>query len=117
MNMKIASMAAALALFGFVAAANAGEAVSLNAAQMDGVTAGADPSRSFDFSKWINIHETVNKYVNKQIYADADIFDNIAEGEAVATCSGFDCLAETLTVTDTTPFSGTAYSSSLSATD
>ncbi|MCO6440139.1 MAG: hypothetical protein J5I81_03435 [Nitrococcus mobilis] len=116
MSIKIASMVAGLVLFGFVSAANAGEAIALNKAQMDGVTAGfGDPS--FSFTKFILIDEYVNKYINKNVYSDTYVDGKLAEGEAFATCFGYDCLSETLTVTDVNPYGTTAYSGSTSASN
>ena len=117
MNIKITSMAAGLALFGFVVTANAGEAISLNGPQMDGVTAGwgnYDPP-TYTFKKRIDIQENVYKNVYKDVAAFTYVQGNLADAEAVGTCAAHDCLTETLTDTFTDGYFTQSYSGSLSA--
>jgi hypothetical protein len=115
MNTKMTSLVAGIALLAGVGIANAEE--RLTAASMDGVTAAGYSVPTFQFSKRIETDVDVNIDINKDIDADVDIDGHIADGEAYAICWGYDCIAETLTVTETTPVSGESYSGSLSATD
>lgn len=99
MNAKMTSLVAGIALLAGVGVANAEE--RLTAASMDGVTAaGGD---------YLHVWKNVNVYV--------DVHGNLAHATADATCTGYNCLAQSATYTDTTPYSGTASSYSVSATD
>ena len=99
MNAKMTSLVAGIALLAGVGVANAEE--RLTAASMDGVTAAG--------GHYLNVWKNVD--------VDVDVYGNLAHATAGATCYGNDCLAQTSTYTNTTPYSGTASSSSVSATD
>lgn len=101
MNAKITSLFAGIALLAGVGIANAEE--RLTAASMDGVTAAGG------YGDYLHVWKDVNAYVN--------VHGNLAHATAGADCYGWNCLAQTSTYTNTTPWSGSAYSSSTSATD
>lgn len=115
MNAKMTSLVAGIALLAGVGIANAEE--RLTAASMDGVTAGWYSSPTFQFSKNIDTDVNVDLTVHKTINSTATVTGKVADGEAYASCSATNCVAETLTVTDTGSYGPTtSYSSSLSAT-
>ncbi len=116
MNAKMTSLFAGVALLAGVGVANAEE--RLTAASMDGVTAaGYYNVPTFQFSKNIDTNVNVDLTVHKTLTSNVVVTGKLADGEAYASCSATNCVAETLTVTDT-GYSGptTSYSSSLSAT-
>jgi hypothetical protein len=100
MNAKITAIAAGIALLAGVGIANAEE--RLTAASMDNVTAAG----GYD-----------SLHVWKNVYTNVYVSGNLAHASAGATCYGGDCLAQTATSTNTTPWSGSASSTSVSATD
>ena len=75
------------------------------------------------------LHETVrvdkDVDINKDVKIDVDkmfktfsfVKGNVADAEAAATAHGWDSNAETLTITQTDPYSSAAYSESLSQSD
>lgn len=99
--------------------ANAEEPLTLNADQMDQVTAGGFAFVDVELivTKFKDIFENVNKFVVKEVNAVVDVEGFLADAEAGANCFGFNCLAETLTITDSRAdlFTATAFSESLSA--
>ena len=100
MNAKMTSLFAGVALLAGVGVANAEE--RLTAASMDGVTAAGYYSvPTFQFSKNINTDVDVNLDVHKTINSNVVVTGKLADGEAYASCSATNCVAETLTVTDT----------------
>jgi hypothetical protein len=115
MKAKMMSLFAGVALLAGVGIANAEE--RLTAASMDGVTAGTYVP-NFTFVKYIDTN--VNSYLNQYKDVDSSVYVNgkLADSEAAATCSAYNCLTETLTVTNT-GYSGptSSYSQSLSATN
>ena len=113
MNAKMTSFFAGIALLSSVGIANAEE--RLTAAAMDGVTAGY---YNVSFTKYVNTN--VNAYLD--VYKDVDskvyVDGKLADAEAAASCSAYNCLTETLTVTNTGSYGPTtSYSQSLSATN
>lgn len=113
MKAKMISVFAGMALLAGVGIANAEE--RLTAASMDGVTAGTY-APDFSFVKYVdtNVTSYLNQYknVDSSVYVDG----KLADAEAAATCSAYDCLTETLTVTNTGYYGPTSsYSQSLSA--
>jgi hypothetical protein len=59
----------------------------------------------------------IDIYVNKYVSSYANPKGNLADAEAYADAVGKDSLAETLTLSSTTPFSSNAYSGSTSASN
>jgi hypothetical protein len=59
----------------------------------------------------------IDIYVNKYVSSYANPKGNLADAEAYADAVGKDSLAETLTLSSTTPYSSSAYSGSTSASD
>jgi hypothetical protein len=105
MTSKFLSLVAGVAALGLVgAAANAAEPMHLTDAQMDSVTAGL-----FDLD--------VTEKLKARINVGVDIDGNLAKALAAADAYGKNTLAETVTVTETTKYSSSALSQSLSATD
>jgi hypothetical protein len=107
------SLFAGIAFLSSVGIANAEE--RLTTAAMDGVTAGW---YDVSFTKYINTN--VNAYLDVYKDVDSDVYvdGKLADAEAAASCSAYDCLTETLTVTNTGYYGpSTSYSQSLSATN
>lgn len=75
------------------------------------VSGGLRGSVSLDVFK----RSSINVFVNKNVFSNANPKGNLADAEAYADASGKDSLAETLTLSNTTPFSSSAYSGSTSA--
>jgi hypothetical protein len=114
MNAKMSSLFAGVALLAGVGIANAEE--RLTTASMDSVTAGWYTVPTVSFYK--NIDTNVNTYLNvhKTVSSDVYVSGQLADAEASASCSSYNCVSETLTVTNTGYYTPTtAYSSSLSA--
>jgi len=114
MNAKMTSLFAGIALLAGVGVANAEE--RLSAASMDGVTAAG--YNSVYFNK--DIYTNVNAYLNVDKTVDSSVYVNgkLADAEAAASCSAYNCLTETLTVTNTGYYGPTtSYSQSISAAD
>ncbi len=63
----------------------------------------------------VNKKSVINVFVNKSVTSFANPKGNLADAEAYADASGADSLAETLTLSSTTPYSSSAYSGSTSA--
>lgn len=113
MNAKMTSLFAGAALLAGVGVANAEE--RLSAASMDGVTAAGS---SVYFTKYINTNVTANLDVYKDVKSDVYVDGKLADAEAAAACSAYNCLTETLTVTNTGSYGDTSsYSQSISATN
>jgi hypothetical protein len=111
MNAKMSSLFAGIALLAGVGIANAEE--RLTAASMDSVTAGW---YNVSFYKDINTNVDATLHVNKTVNSDVYVNGQLADAEASASCSSYNCVSETLTVTNTGYYSPTtAYSQSLSA--
>jgi hypothetical protein len=112
MNAKMSALFAGITLLAGVGIANAEE--RLTAASMDGVTAGW-----YNVSFYKDINTNVDAYlnVNKDVNSDVYVNGQLADAEAAASCSSYNCLTETLTVTNTGYYTPTtSYSQSLSAT-
>jgi hypothetical protein len=113
MNAKMTSFFAGIALLSSVGIANAEE--RLTTAAMDGVTAGW---YNVSFTKYINTNVNAYLDVNKDVKSDVYVDGKLSDAEAAASCSAYDCLTETLTVTNTGYYGpSTSYSQSLSATN
>jgi hypothetical protein len=113
MNPKTSSLFAGIALLAGVGIANAEE--RLTAASMDSVTAGWS---NVSFYKDINTNVNTVLNVDKTVSSDVYVSGKLADAEASASCSSYNCVSETLTVTNTGYYTPTtAYSSSLSATN
>jgi hypothetical protein len=116
---KMTSLVIGAALVIGAGAVSAEEPMRLTAAQMDGVTAGADiferDAFRFDFAKRIDKAIVVDKFVDKNAYSDVQVRGNLAEAEAFAKTTAPDGLAETETFTFTDGFTTIANSDSLSA--
>jgi hypothetical protein len=114
MNAKTSSLFAGIALLAGVGIANAEE--RLTAASMDSVTAGWYTVPNVSFYKDINTNVNTVLNVDKTVSSDVYVSGKLADAEASASCSSYNCVSETLTVTNTGyHIPTTAYSSSLSA--
>ncbi len=107
------------ALAGAISVASAEEPLTLNANQMDRVTAGGFGFVDVELivTKFKDVQENVLKDVNKNITTTVDVDDFLADAEAGANCLGLDCVSETLTITDVRAdlLTATSFSESLSA--
>jgi hypothetical protein len=113
--MNVKSLIAGVALLAGVSVANAQEPLRLSEASMDGVTAGAYNSVYFDKDIYTNVNAYLDVYKDVDSYAYVN--GQLADAEAAASCYSYNCLTETLTVTNTGyGFPTTSYSQSLSAT-
>jgi hypothetical protein len=113
MKAKMTSIFVGMALFAGVGIANAEE--RLTAASMDNVTAGW---YDVSFTKYINTDVTATLDVTKTVTATSTVSGQTADAEAASACYSYNCLTETLTVTNTGYLSPTtSYSQSLSATN
>jgi hypothetical protein len=113
---KMNSLFAGVALLAGIGVANATEPMRLTDVSMDEVTAGT--YGGVFFTKHINTNVYANLDVNKTVWATTNVHGQLADAEAAASCFSYNCLTETLTVTNTgylTPT--TSYSQSLSATN
>lgn len=114
MKAKMTSLFAGMALLAGVGVANAEE--RLTAASMDGVTAGTYVP-DFSFVKYVNTHVVSFLDQYKDVDSSVNVYGQLADSEAAATCYAGNCLTETLTVTNTGwGVPTTSYSQSLSAT-
>ena len=114
MNAKVSSLFAGIALLAGVGIANAEE--RLTAASMDSVTAGWYNVPNVSFYKDINTNVSAYLNVHKTVNSDVYVSGQLADAEASASCSSYNCVSETLTVTNTGYYTPTtAYSQSLSA--
>jgi len=117
MNSKITSLLAGVALFVGVGIASAAEPMRLTEASMDSVTAGTFVPPTVFFTKYINTNVTANLDVYKQVMAATVVYGQLADAEAASSCSSYNCLTETLTVTNTGyGLPTTSYSQSIAAT-
>jgi hypothetical protein len=117
MNIKLTSLIASVALLSGVSVANAEGPLQLTEASMDGITAGSGYHHpTFEFTKYINTdvkHELdVYKDINTHVY----VYGQLADAEAAASCTTYNCVTETLTVTNTGAYNTSSYSESISAT-
>ena len=114
MNTKLISIFAGVALLGGVGVANAEGPLQLTENSMDGITAG---TYDVSFYKYIDTNVTHTLDVYKDVYSTVQVYGQLADAEAAASCNSYNCVTETLTVTNT-GIGGptTSYSESLSAT-
>ena len=117
---KTLSLFAGAVLALSVSMANADEPMTLTADQMDRVTAGGFGFVDVELivTKFKDVFETINKLVLKEVNVTVNVDGFLADAEAGANCFGLNCVAETLTITDTRLdlLTATAYSESLSGT-
>ncbi len=116
MNAKMTSLLAGVALLTGIGVANAAEPLRLTESSMDNVTAGSFVPNVL-FTKYINT--TVISFLDqyKDVDSNVKVYGQLSDAEAAATCNSYNCLTETLTVTNTGyGLPTTAYSQSLSAT-
>jgi hypothetical protein len=97
------------------------EPLTLSAGQMDGVTAGG--SGFVEFNAFVEnfYNSDKNIFFDKvaNVHTESDIDGWLADAEAGANCFGIGCTAETKSLADANfeTFSGTAFSSSVAASD
>ncbi len=119
MKKKALSLILGTVLAGTISVASAEQPMTLSVDQMDRVTAGGFGFVDVELivTKFKDVFENVNKFVFKQVDVDVQVSGFLADAEAGANCMGFNCLAETLTITDARSdlFTSTAFSESLSA--
>lgn len=117
MNAKMTSLLAGVALLTGVGVASADEPLRLSEASMDGVTAGTYITPDVSFYKYVNTNVQHYLDVYKDIDSKVHVYGQLADAEAAASCVSYNCLTETLTVTNT-GYGGatTSYSESISAT-
>ncbi len=111
---SLTSLLAAAAMVTSVGIAQADEPMRLSESSMDGVTAGSIYSTA-NITKYVDTYN--DSYLNqyKNVYSSTYVQGQLADAEAIADCYSYNCLTETLTATNVSPYSTGSYSGSISA--